>query len=66
MLGVGGDKISIIYIVFIHLLVSVSSLGYFLSVVYSSKLSHYSLKSFLGAHYLIVFQEIDGKEEIIH
>ena len=52
MLGYGGDEVSIVPFVYPRGTVSVSSLGYFLSVGSSSKPSHTSLPLSLGARHI--------------
>ena len=52
MLGCEGDEVSIMSIVYPCGLVSVLSLSYFLSVVSSSKPSHYSLLISIGAQHI--------------
>ena len=50
VLGSGGDELSIIPVFTPCGRISVSSLGYFLSVSLSSKTSHPSLPIYLGVH----------------
>ena len=50
MLGGGGDEVSVMPDVYPHGTVSVSSLGYFLSVGSSSTPSHISLPLYLRLH----------------
>ena len=50
MLGGGGNEVSFRPVVYPCGMISVSSLGYFLSVGSSSKSSHPSLPIFLGVH----------------
>ena len=50
VLGDGGEEVSIVPVVYPHLTVSVSSLGYFSSIGSSSKPSHPSFPFSLKAH----------------
>ena len=52
MFGYGGEKVSIVTVVYPRGTVSISSLGFFLSVGSSSKPSHSSLPLSLGAHHI--------------
>ena len=52
VLGSGGEEVSIVPVVFPHGTVSISSLGYFLSVGYYSKPSHPSFPLYLGARHI--------------
>ena len=52
MLGCGGEDVSIVNIVYPSGTVSVSSLGYFSSVGYSSKPSHPYFPVSLGARHI--------------
>ena len=52
MIGDGGEEVSIVPVVYPRGTVSVSSLGYFLSVGSSSKPSHPSLPVSLGSRHI--------------